>query len=686
MPNRALPVPPNAILGRAASTLSVAPPTRPRTRACALTALLLLCLSALLATAPTASAAAPPARPTLGKDHRWHLPLAHIGYRDVQLKGQIATSEVFVPVPRGLQPLMMTATVTVSPDVGGGYLEVRQADDTLATFVIDRRKHLRGEAITIPLVDTTVTRDMLALTFYARIRTADNACESAVIGTRVTLERSVVTFGGAADAPTSIGDFLPPVLDHLSIWIPPAPTEAEAGAALRIATAAVARYAGQNARVALYGGTRLPAAQDTPFSRVIVVRRNGSAGARLIRSGRGPVLTFSGPADVLDRTSRTFAGGMSPLAIGTELQALMIDEDAPFTGDRYTFEALGFRQLQATGVGRIEIPMAFSQYGLGGSVRGLTFRLSGAHTPVASGAHATLGVLVNGVLVRAVELTHTGRFDATLEIPSHLIQRDNSAAIRVDYAPDDGVCILGIHPFTIQISPRSTIDVSRGEGVNEGFLRYPQALGGGFDVAFDRLTLTHTRIALDLLTSLQKLAGSPLQPTVTSWRRAREGKRTAVLITSDPAKARGLDPPLDPDPFRVVDAGGRVVLSAKSDAPFAVLEAFRARNRDILLLAAKRGLPLMQDLAAGLREEGGGSGGGWFGLTGDVLVQPELGSPVNMNLRSRSLRAEPLEPVRSSGSALLRSASFPAAVVSALILLAFIYPRLVRRAPEAPEP
>lgn len=648
-------------------------------------ACLLLSLSALLATAPAASGAPSPARPSLGKDRRWRLPLAHIGYRDVVLKGQIATNEVFVPVPRGLQPLSMSTTITVSPDVGGGYLEVRQADDTLATFVLNRAKHLRGEAITIPLSETTVSHEMLPLTFYARIRTADNACESAVIGTRVTLERSVVTFGGTADAPASIGDFLPPVLDHLSIWVPPTPTETEAGAALRIATAAVARYAGQNARVALYGGNTIPPASDTPFSRVIVIRRGGSAGARLIRSGRGRVLALSGPADILDRTSRTFAGGMSPLAIGTELQALTIDEDAPFAGDRYTFEALGFRQLQATGVGRIEIPMSFSQYGLGGSVRGLTLRLSGAHTPVAAGANATLGVLVNGVLVRAVQLTRSGKFDATLAIPSHLIQRDNSAAIRVDYAPNDGVCILGIHPFTIQISPRSTVDVERGEGVNEGFLRYPQALGNGFDVAFDRFTLTHTRIALDLLVSLQKLAGSPLQPTVTSWKRAREGKRTAILITSDPAKARGLDPPLDPDPFRVVDAGGRVVLSARSDAPFAVLEAFRAGGRDVLLLAAKHGLGLMQDLVAGLREERG-AGGGWFDLTGDVLVQPEFGAPVNINLRSRSLRAEPLEPVRSGGATLLRSASFPAAVLSALILLAFIYPRLVRRAPEDPEP
>jgi hypothetical protein len=54
---------------------------------------------------------------------------------------------------------------------------------------------------------------------------------------------------------------------------------------------------------------------------------------------------------------------------------------------------------------------------------------------------------------------------------------------------------------------------------------------------------------------------------------------------------------------------------------------------------------------------------------------------VNLNLRARALRAEPLGSDEPGGLELLRTAPLIAAGIVLFIALTFIYPRLVRRPP-----
>lgn len=630
--------------------------------------------------AGTAIAAEPPspgAAITRRTDGLWNMPLRHFGYNELQLKGQLASTEAFVGIPDGLTPVALQGTLKISPDVLGGYLEFRSGDDVLRTEVLSRARHLdAGAAVSVPLSGVRLRDRTLALTLNARIRTTDDACEAAVIGTRMDFLNGAILLKGSGTPPATIGNYLPKALTRLRVYVPETPNAGEGTAALGIAMAILDRYTGQRVTVELEELSSLANAGFHPFERAIVIRRGGPGKMLLEQAGKARRLVLSGSQAAIRRQAAVFARDLGALAVGKSVTVLELDEQDSPTSSRKTFEELGVRQYQSSGVGRLEIPIPFSQYDLGGA-RNLKVRLAGVYTPVTKGGSATLGMLINGVLVRAITLGASGEFDVSIDVPADLVRRENTLLVRVDYGPPEGVCRLGIRPFTFEIAKNSYFDVGERAALGEGFLRFPQVLRSGFNVAFERTTVSGLRAALYVLTSLQRLAGSALRPSVLSWDRAMRAKQPAFFIGDNAKRVHALKPPVDPYPFRVMDAAGSTVLEMGVEDRFAVLSAFQFQRRDILLLTGRNPAELVVDLTRGLEADPDG----WFGLTGDVYLLAESSPPVNLNLRARTLRAQALGDDKEASFISFRLAPLIAALGVAFLGLTFLYPRLVRRLP-----
>lgn len=80
------------------------------------------------------------------------------------------------------------------------------------------------------------------------------------------LVQANVRYEGTELAPQTVADFLPPVLQQLNLFVPAEPTPAETDAAIRMATAVLARYGRQNTVVTVAPPVgRRARADEQPF-------------------------------------------------------------------------------------------------------------------------------------------------------------------------------------------------------------------------------------------------------------------------------------------------------------------------------------------------------------------------------------------------------------------------------------
>lgn len=620
---------------------------------------------------------------------QWVLPLERTGVTSVDLSGQLSRADLFVPVPRGLVPVAFRARVRLSPDVEDGFIEGRSEDRELGVVSLGGESGTpSGGKVVLPLTDAQVRDGVVPLTLLSRLRSVDDVCSTTFRGARLSLEDPSLLLEGEPIPPTSVGAFFPEVLTRFEVFVPPEPSVAQADAALGLAAMVVSRYRTQNPHVelrTLEDGQMYPDIADQPTVRSVVIRPNEQADDAEIeivsaRSG-GHMLVLSGDGEALSRQSKALAGEFRGLVIGPNVRVLELREPEDLSVGRRTFDMLGFPSLQLSGTGRMDLPLSFSLFDLGGPVRDLKMRLAGTYTPVSGDAEATLSILFNEVLIRTADLGERGSFDMTMGLPNSLLRRENIVNVRIDHTPPQGNCRVGVHPFTFQVSPSSHLDVGRGQSLPPGFERFPQVLRQGFVVAFDTSDLFRLRLAYGVVAALQRLVGEPLEPRVVSWDDALEGDMPALFVSEAGDHLGPLDPPFMPRSSKIVDLEGEEILRVDIGAPFAVLEAFEHAGRDVALLAYRDDPSLARFLIDHIAEDERG----WFGLTGDIFLQPSSGPPVGATIRGGVLRAEPLGEQASSLWSSLRPLVFGAQVLAVLLFAAWGYPRLVRRRPRVPD-
>ncbi|HVU12066.1 MAG TPA: cellulose biosynthesis cyclic di-GMP-binding regulatory protein BcsB [Phototrophicaceae bacterium] len=643
---------------------------------------LIVLLTALVAPSAIKAQANPPATPVVTVQTSptttadWQLPLTALGFSaQMQLSGQIAQRDLFIPVPAGLRAVSLSARTQFSADVQSGYLEVRSGDRLLTTINLPTSDN----TVTIPLAGAQVRGGVIPLTLTARLRSQDDVCSTALIGAWLDLNNGQINYHGSA-SPTTVADFLPPLLTHLTILVPPDVNASEAAAALQLTAALTARYQGQKMAIHLAAlaarGAPPTSVSSSPFERTIVINSGDPASISLQSNGIVPVLLISGSGDDLSKQVGLFLGSDAlALAPSVQVQTLVVPTPAPAT-NLVTFAALGFTNLQVSGIGRLELPFTVSQADLGEPINSLSFRIAGTYTPMQSDDRGTLSLLVNGTLIDAAALDSSGRFDRTVSVPGDVLSRDNTLTIRFDYVPAQAACRVGLQPFTGQIDGGSYVQFGGGQSLPTGFDRFPQSFVNSFQTAFEKLDPAALASAVNIVAALQRATKTTLQPTVVNWSDALTAKSPVLLISATSAAVTVLNPPLTSQPIRVVSASGTELLRIDANATFAALEGFAQNGRDLLLTQGDESAvnTLTQSLLT--------DDLGWFGLQGDTWVQVQNAAPVSMTLQGQKLTAQPLTVAPQPWYVqALPIVGFVILLIIVLALLALAYPRVVRKTP-----
>lgn len=614
-----------------------------------------------------AAAAAPPT---------WSLPLRDLGVEEpVVLAGPLAEWTVTVPVPAGLRPRWLLGRFRAGPGTTGGWLEVWDGRRTLAWIPLRP-----GEgALSVPLGETQVVAGRLSLTWRLVLSPERAGCAAPLID-RVELEGLSVELEGEPLPPRTVADFWPPDLRALTLVLPEDPTPEEATAALRLAAFGARQAVGHPLTVTVVVGGNALSVPPDPWARWIRLGRGEARIALRSVSPEGfPILEIQAPAGAIEGAVETILAYREALRAPAVVPLAVSPLESP-SGERLPIAALGPSQIQMTGSGPMEARVFFSQGDLGGPVREVRWRLVGRLSPVPEGGAATLLVFLNGGLVHAEPLAG-GAFDREIALPEGLLRRDNTLLVRVDYTPPGGDCRPGVHPLTVFIDGASTLRFRRAQGLPPGFERFPQSLLPAFTVGLQPINASTLNAAADLIAALQRLTRTPLRPQVRPWAEALQASGPLLLITEDAEAAAGLRPPLDPRPFRVLDLEGRERLRMDPGRPFAVLEAFTHRGRDVLLLTRYGAAPDLGRIAEAMDPELG-----WYALNGDVWLWPEGAPPVALRIRDSGLRVVPLPPGPATIWARLWPWLLGLAFLGVLAFLVWAYPRLVRARPPGGEP
>jgi hypothetical protein len=557
-----------------------------------------------------------------------------------------------LPVPPGATPKEFVAKILVRGPVTGG---VATVTTPTTAFPVDLQAVNGVSQLAVPLASSDVQDGEIPLQLHVDLTLALNP---SVCTPPPAVVAQIVSaggiFGGSLRTPTSPADFWPKTLRSVIVWLPrlvglpDADKQAVAQASLQV-SALVAQQYGAETKVRFRTGTPSPH-QISPVSRdvALVVQRSGPVSqVRVEETGTAPVLIVAGRGEGLEAAAR--AVGTNGLFAATARAASAVTS-SPFTPNpaQVTVTQAGTREITLAqlgwptslrGVGTTSITESLPQAQFDGAIHSLQLRLQGSYTPPPQGGVATFSALVNGYLVLSERLGPSGVLGATADVPQSVLARVQTIVFRLDYAPPGGVCHVGLLPLQITLNPASGFLATPGQTLAPGFSRFPQNVAARLPV--DLITLDDTTLVAGcrLVAALSELLPSPPNVELLPSGSGASRSRTVVIVGARPSLARKLGAPLQLAPFRSIAAQG-VEIGYEVDQPFAALEAFSQKGRDVLLLGTFGEPRLLDTLTAQLRR----SRNGWFSLgSGQLAVSTADG-------RLRVLRAAALLPQLAGSS------------------------------------
>ncbi len=611
----------------------------------------------------------------------WHLSWQALGLgQNVRLEGQIASRDLFIPVPKGLKPSQLSGVLRISPDIEDGYLEVRSRDHLLGTFRLEPGQ--QGKEWVIPLASAPIEGHTLPLTLKARLRSQESPCITSRIGAWIELEDPVVAFSGAPVPPQKVSEFLPPIAHTLYIFVSEPPTPAEAQAALTLAAGLQRRYRGikpfQLTLQPWQGGRTYSqlAANPERITRAIYLRESDQNQIRVATHAPDaiPLLEIMAPASDLNNQVQWLISPWVLTAQDEVVHDLIYTPSSQNRTKQVLLADLNVSSWQVSGVGELNISVPFAQADLGGPVQDLYLRLAGNYTPPPREAQATLSLYFNESLFFAMPLDSSGAFDIYAHVPHHLLQRDNLLRVLLTYTPPSPGCALDAHPFAASLHQGSYLDLDFGASPPWQFSHLPQILVPNFQIAFTTLDLSHLDAAVQLTTSWQQLTRALLHPQVVSWNPKAETSTTPLLfLTDDPQTLQQLNAPVQLKPFRIIDATGQERFRYEKNATYGVLQIFPYQERPLIALSVTPEMDV-EEIAQAVST----LPHGWYDLQGDFLLVPHEGQPVTLLTQGDGIHVEPLEPSAETLWQQWRPFIYPFLLLAILFLAAWLYPRLIR--------
>ena len=514
----------------------------------------------------------------------------------LEFYGQAGTATLTFPVPPGLSPASLTATVELPVFLRSAVVTVTQDRKTLAQ--VELPLVARGPVV-LPLAGAVIRDNAVTLTLHAYLLPLDGYCLDPTNPLR--LVDGAIAFTGTEPAPAAVADFLPPVLRTLTIAVPPDPSLAESDAALRLATATTARYRQQNIRIAVTAlprGQALPTDGAAPFQRQIVIREGPASGLSLQGGPGFPVLVITGPAADLTNQTRLLASDLSWLAVSTRAVAGPLRDSPQLPGDTTTLRELGDPGFTAQSLSP-QVVVGIDQTRLGRSARHIRVHLIGSYTPVPNTIGAQLVARTGGETIARWPSAADGVIDRWVEIPDRLVQRFTSLEVALDITGDTGRC-GEFQPITLTIDGDSVVQSSPARPpVPPGLQSLPQAVMPRVEVGVGADRYADTVRSVSIMTGLQRLSALPVDTAMVDLARALDSDSPAVLIAADGWDRTDITLPVSASDGGIsvegVDAsGGPATLRLDPTVGFGSLQWVYDGRRS-LLIATSNGSPRQLD-------------------------------------------------------------------------------------------
>ncbi|MEZ5342397.1 MAG: hypothetical protein R2706_13395 [Acidimicrobiales bacterium] len=361
----------------------------------------------------------------------WMIPFEAVAIGSgVRIAGEISQATLTVPVPQGLTPSSMRATMTLSPDIGSGYIEYSGPGSPVRTLELDGDRFGAGPIeVELDLSRFEVVNDQLRISFRSRLRSEDSSCTTAMIGSYIDLRAGVFLLTGEPEPADTVASFVPHLLENLTIALPDEPTSSEVKLATAFALTATKTAIGHVPTIDIVPFDSiddLPTPSTSPTDRLVVISHKLDAGLNVVSVKGGPALAIGGNDEQMDKPaiscsthystspsalkSRSFGPTSTAARRAPDAGSVGAAEEADATGtpltttDRladmaardkqFSLRDLNITGTKLSGVGRMEMPLSVTQASLGGSVSSVRIYLTGVHTPVeapASGLGVQLG-------------------------------------------------------------------------------------------------------------------------------------------------------------------------------------------------------------------------------------------------------------------------------------------------------
>ena len=453
------------------------------------------------------------------------------GDTDIALYGMQSVQTVSFPVPPGLTPAALNATVELPPGVTGGTISVSQDNRTVSRIDLPP---VSEAPVSIPLTGAAVVGNAVTVLLRGQLIPPQGYCLLDT-ATPLRLTNPTIAFTGREVAPRTVADFLPPILQKLTIFIPPSPSRIESEAAIRLTTAVVAHYGKQQLDVDVAPIPTEPAAPapaPAPLERQIVVREEPTGGVALDDTVDVPTLFVTGSGNEMTNQVRLLTADLSRLAIASKAVAGPLRTTPQLPAETSTIRDLGQNGVNSTAM-KPRVSVALDQTRLGRPVRDVRVQLKGSYTPLPAGVGGQVVVSVAGQTVDRWPVDPSGTIDRWVNVPNETLQRYTNLDVAVDITGDTGPCGR-FQPLTLTIDGATTVQSAAAKpAVPAGFQTLPQALMPRTQVGIGGDAFADTVRAATVMEGLQRLSALPLDPEVVSFRDALASSASALLIAAD---------------------------------------------------------------------------------------------------------------------------------------------------------
>lgn len=546
---------------------------------------------------------------------------------NIALYGVEGVQTVTLPVQPGLTAAELVATALLPVNVRGGTLEVTQDDRTLARVPLPPDQG----PVAIPLAGARVVDNAVTVLLRSYLTLPDGYCVYDATNPLRLVDASV-RYTGQELPPATIADFLPPVLQKLTLFVPSNPSKTESDAALRLVTATVARYGLQRTAVDLVptdGGAVPPPA---PLERQIVVREGQAPGLSLEGPNAVPALVVSGPPGELTNQARLLSSDISKLAVRSKAVAGPLSTTPQLPGDLTTIRQLGQPGVNATALVNPRVTVPLDQTRLGRSVRGVRVHLQGSYTPLPASVAGQVVVSIGGQTIDRWATEADGRIDRWIDVPDRLLQRYTNLDVAVNAAGNTGRC-GEFQPITLTIDGETPVESKLAKPpVPGGFQALPQALMPRLEVGIDDGFANLRRAAL-ILTGLQRLSARPFDTAVVSRQDAITSPNPAVVVSPDRWDVGSIPLPVSVDSQDMITvenvdgSGTSSTLTLDPKIGFGSLQTLYSGGRTLLVATSTNTPDELDRLLAWLN----GDTARWSGLTGNALIAVADRDPIQVN-------------------------------------------------------